>query len=477
MSIIQFPGPVTGFAGKCVRSRRFTAGCLGVAGLTFASISLFGGIFLPNPLLTRDSSGVLSTYSTTGAVDITNPFFQKLGSNGRTCGTCHIPSSAWTITPADVQAKFDATQGNDPIFRTNDGSNCPSADVSSASARVKAYSLLLNRALIRISLPIPANAEFQIIGIQDPYNCPETTTSNPAFYRRPLPAANLKFLSAVMWDGRETVFGAIPGKSLDLTKSLTNQAFDATTGHAQGSAPTPEQLSQIVSFESGKFTAQISSQQAGTLTAQNATGGPHNLSQQDTYIGINDALGGDPTGAAFDPNVFTLYRSWANSTSPYRQSVARGEELFNNMPIPITGVGGLNDALNQEVIVGTCTTCHDTPNAGSHSFSVPLAIGTTSYPVQSALDVSQLPVYTVQCIATGATIQVTDIGRAMISGKCSDVGKLKGPVLRGLAARAPYFHNGAAATLDNAVEFYNQRFNLGLTPQQKSDLVAFLQTL
>ena len=74
-------------------------------------------------------------------------------------------------------------------------------------------------------------------------------------------------------------------------------------------------------------------------------------------------------------------------------------------------------------------------------------------------------------------MQVTDLGRAMISGKCADIGKVKGPILRGLAGRAPYFHNGAAASLGDAVEFYNQRFNLGLTPQQKADLVAFLRTL
>ena len=147
------------------------------------------------------------------------------------------------------------------------------------------------------------------------------------------------------------------------------------------------------------------------------------------------------------------------------------------MPIPITGVGGLNDALGQTVIMGSCTTCHDSPNVGNHSFSVPLAIGTTAYPAMTALDISGLPVYTVQCIATGATVQVTDLGRAMITGKCADIGKLKGPVLRAVAARAPYFHNGAAATLTDAVEFYNERFNLSLTPQQKADLIAFLQTL
>jgi len=72
---------------------------------------------------------------------------------------------------------------------------------------------------------------------------------------------------------------------------------------------------------------------------------------------------------------------------------------------------------------------------------------------------------------------VQSLGRALISKSCADVGKVKGPILRGLAGRAPYFHNGSAATLNDAVEFYNQRFNLNLTVQQKADLVAFLQTL
>ncbi|HYX69360.1 MAG TPA: hypothetical protein VE825_09520, partial [Terriglobales bacterium] len=77
----------------------------------------------------------------------------------------------------------------------------------------------------------------------------------------------------------------------------------------------------------------------------------------------------------------------------------------------------------------------------------------------------------------GTTFQVTDPGRALISGKCADVGKTKGPILRGLAARAPYFHNGSAKTLMDVVEFYDQRFGLNLNAQQKSDLVAFLNSL
>jgi cytochrome c peroxidase len=75
------------------------------------------------------------------------------------------------------------------------------------------------------------------------------------------------------------------------------------------------------------------------------------------------------------------------------------------------------------------------------------------------------------------SVQVTDPGRALISGRWTDVGKTKGPMLRGLASRAPYFHNGSAADLTTVVQFYNSRFAIGLTSDQIGDLVAFLGAL
>jgi cytochrome c peroxidase len=77
----------------------------------------------------------------------------------------------------------------------------------------------------------------------------------------------------------------------------------------------------------------------------------------------------------------------------------------------------------------------------------------------------------------GATLQTTDPGRALISGKWNDVARFKGPILRALATRAPYFHNGSAKDLNEAVDFYDVRFGIGLTPAEKADLVAFLRTL
>lgn len=434
---------------------------------------------IPTPLNTPDPSGQLSTISTTGSIDLSNAFFKSLGANGRACVSCHVPSSSWSITPREVQVRFLLSGGRDPIFRTVDGANCPSADVSTFQARLSAYSTVLKKGLIRISLPIPNGAEFSIIDIRDPYGCPETTTSQPAMYRRPLPSTNLKFLSTVMWDGRETV------KGQEINLDLATQAIDATTGHAQATtAPTPEQVAEIVELETALFTAQVRDDRAGDLRANGALGGPGSLSTQPFFIGINDPLGLNPNGTAFDPAAFTIFDSWTNlqgssSLAANRRSVARGQMLFNNLPITITGVAGLNDLPNLSTVKGTCTTCHDAPNAGDHSVSQPLNIGVTQYPAISPLDISGLPVYTIQCNTTSppTVVRTTDPGRAMITGKCADIGKTKGPVLRGLAARAPYFHNGSAATLGDAVDFYNRRFALGLNSQQRADLVAFLNTL
>ena len=435
------------------------------------SSPIYGGSGIPNPTSSQDPSGTLSTYSTAGPIDVRNAFFQNLGTNGRTCNSCHVSSNAWTISPAEVQARFKATGGTDPIFRPVDGANCPSADVSTVAARKAAYSQLLNKGLIRISIATPTGADFQITQIDDPYNCPQTTAGQPAMYRRPLPSTNLPFLTTVMWDGRESPRGQ------SITADLTQQGIDATLGHAQAAtAPTAQQLQQIVTFETAIFTAQMNDNDAGVLTAKGAGGGPITLSQQQFYTGINDALGGDPTGAAFNPVAMTIYEKWVNSQSPARASIARGEDLFNNLPITIEGVAGLNDLPGMSSFIGFCTTCHDSPNVGNHSVSLAINIGITDYPARPGLDISGLPVYTIQC-TNGTTTQTTDPGRAMITGHCVDIGKTKGPILRGLAARAPYFHNGSAKTLRDAVEFYDSRFHLGLTDQQKQDLVAFLQAL
>ncbi len=457
---------------------------------------------IPQFEVDADPSGAIASFQPNGpTVTATNAFFQDLGTNGRTCFTCHRPEDAWSISAQHVRDRFDVNT-DDPLFRLFDGATCPSDDVSNLAAKRKAYGLLLAKGLIRVGLTLPsADLEFKITDVDDPYGCninPTTgltgsTAGTVSIYRRPLPTTNLGFLSTIMWDGREL--------------NLFDQAVDATRLHAEATQPpTALQQQQIVAFEgctrantpelcagtpvtAGVFTAQIFDQKALSLLEGGASGGPTSLSQQlpNFFIGINDPLGLNPTGAPFSPEIFDLYGQWASlpgggEAIDRRRSIARGEEVFNTTKINITGVAGLNDALNQQSIPGFCGTCHDTPNTGNHSVKAPLNIGVADAGANSppALDISGLPVFTIQCtsgVLAGHMFEVTDPGRALITGKCADIGKVKGPILRGLAARAPYFHNGSAATLSDLVDFYDKRFSIEFTAQQKADLVAFLSSL
>ena len=144
-------------------------------------------IIVPNLASFPDSEGVIRTFSANGDLDLTGSFFQSLGTNGRSCGTCHQLSDAMTVAAAHVQARFDASRGLDPIFRTNDGSNCDhDIDVSTLAGRSDAYSLLRTRGLIRVALGPPAERHFEIMHIQNQYGCNETDLVS--MYRRPLPA-------------------------------------------------------------------------------------------------------------------------------------------------------------------------------------------------------------------------------------------------------------------------------------------------
>jgi hypothetical protein len=422
-----------------------------------------------------------------------------------------------SISAANVDLRFFLTQGKDPIFRTVDGSNCDhDIDVSTLQGRRAAYSLLRTRGLIRIPLAVPANANFQVMSVKNQYGCNDAETISA--YRRPLPATNLRFLSAVMFDGRESspatgttkiVYNNYPGS---LISDLAHQSVDATMVHAQGDGtrPTASEQQEIVNFEMGLSTAQAIGYGTGPLNAKGATGGPQALVEEPFFISINSSVnflvpqleqpGGmvAPGDGEFTPAIFNTFQSWANlpARDP-RAAVARGEALFNSLPINITGVAGINDDVAEGGLVaggipsltGTCGTCHDTPNVGDHSFPTPLNIGTgdpnstNASTNQGGLDVSYLPTITV-CktdpetgLPTSTCKSTTDLGQALIDGNFDHVGKIKGPILRGLSARAPYFHNGSARTLLDVVKFYESRFGLTLTSQQESDLVAFLSSL
>jgi hypothetical protein len=471
------------------------AGC-GVTSSTDDQAVKHAGGSINNNVPMPNSTGNASTFNVNASnIDLTGPFFQSLGTNGRSCGSCHAPEDGWTVIPSHIQQRFDQTGGTDPIFRTNDGSVSPVADVSTVDARRTAYALLLSKGLIRVSNPVPATADFTLVA-DDPYN--HASPADVSTFRRPLQSANLPFLSTVMWDGRETfaagssnVFGPAPGNHClhapfpttkcfaDLDFDLGDQANGATRGHAQATMNIALPIDQgIVQFEEGLYFGQMDAHGVGGLDVDGATGGPENIASNSPYFGQNDNFGDYNTGAPFTAKIFDTYDAWAGSNKTGQAAVARGQAIFNGRTFTIDNVGGLNgphDALGlPSSFAGTCGTCHDTPNGGNHSIPAPLDIGLVNADQRTA----DLPLYHICRISNPSDCRdVSDPGRGLITGKFNDIGKFKGPTLRGIAARAPYFHNGSAADFAAVIDFYNNRFHANFTDQEKSDLAAFLATL
>ena len=457
---------------------RFITGMAFIGGISGALVACSDGVGMQGEALKggnlgehidryADEHGVFANYSTEGHIDQSNPFFQSLGTNGRACATCHRPENGFGINTDTINEIFDTTDGLDPLFAPVDGTNTPTADVSTVDARRAASSLLLTRGVIRIGMPVPANAEFTVIKIQDPYGF--ATPQNMSLYRRPLMATNLAFLQpgGIMWDGREP--------------SLASQANNATIGHAQGAPLTTAQKNSIVDFETHLYTAQVNAAGVGELIS--AGGGPIALSTQ-PFAPNENAVNLKPQ-LPNTPVVFTLFSTWDGSPDPNKAAVLRGQDLFNHRAM---GAVGPNRPR-------TCSTCHSAFNVGGNDHNglpgQPSAMfdqlnsaggGFLENPaVAPQFLAPDLPVYTLQNKTTKALFHVNDPGRAMITGKWADVGRFKTPALRGLVSHAPYFHNGLAKTLMDVVNFYDIVFgqpnNQPFTDQEKADLVAFLATL
>ena len=309
--------------------------------------------------------------STGGVIDPTN---------GRSCASCHDPAEGWTITPAGARSRFEASEGHDPIFRSNDGAVSPRADVSTVEARRTAYRLLLDRGLIRVGLPVPARADFSVDAVDDPYGY--ATPGELSVFRRPLPTTNLRFGTSIMWDGREA--------------TLPTQADGATRDHALSVRGLgADERARIVDLESALYTAQIKDNAAGPLDADGARGGPRALTDQPFNLGIN-------TGASADRTVFALFTPWANARgrlAPGRQAIARGETIFNHRAFRPRGV--------------SCSTCHDAPNAGGNSSGAFVSLGLSD----AGLRTPDLPVYTLRCTSGGGVMRTTDPGRALVTGR------------------------------------------------------------
>ena len=466
----------------------------------------------------RGSVGVLNT---SGRLETKgHPFFEPIGANGRACVTCHQPADSMSLSVRTIRERWEATAGKDPLFAAVDGMNCPHLPPGDP----RSHSLLLERGLIRVALPWPPrnpdgtriDPEFTIEVVRDPGGCNTHRTyglasADPTIsvYRRPRPVANTKYTTHqnfgvgpfIAKSGLPTATDPETGRptSMNLMSdarapTLAVQAQDAAAQHLQITGRlTAAQLAGIVQFEQQVFVAQVSSTAAGSLVEADGPPafGPRQLAAGDAgVLGNNTTRYVFPMGGKWNRLPRTASEA-ENARNAARESIARGHDVFMFRTFWIRDSMHLNTVGLGNPTKRTCATCHGMHMTGLDTVNGWMDIGTTNLPWASEVPLNpwneakpQMPLFRVTCNPDvkphpylGRVIYTQDPGRALISGRCNDVGTIVMQQFRGLAARAPYFSNGSAATLRELVDFYDRRYNIGYSEQEKQDLVNFLGAL
>lgn len=443
-----------------------------------------------------NSSGPLQTKG--------HAFFEPTGTNGRACVSCHQPSNGMSLSVDSARERWKVTAGKDPIFAAVDGSNCPSLPQD----KPESHSLLLNQGLFRVFLPWPPkaadgtkmNPEFDLEVVSDPTGCNLDATyglksSNPtvSVFRRPRVVANMKYV--VNGGGPFNIKDGSPMDRDPETGRFVNmnimadareptpktQAQNAYLTHLQGKATLSDaQMKQIIDFENQVFVAQVRHNKAGNLVEP---GGPSALGPKAMHANTPGL------GDNFETPVFGYYDQWlkpkaGDAQSEFRASVARGMDVYFTRSFYIRDVTHLNTVGLGNPIKRTCATCHNARMTGMDFAPGWMDLGTGNEPWADVMETTRdLPLFKLTCKPgkqhpfLGRVIYTRDPGRALISGRCVDIGAITMQQFRGLSARAPYFSNGGAKDLAALVDFYDKRFEAKYTDQEKQDLINFLSVL
>lgn len=455
--------------------------------------------------------GKVGVFLKDGPIDLKNhPFFRPMGKDGRACVTCHEPGQGMGLSADWIGRKWKQAGGADPLFALVDGANCPTTRAGERAS----YSLLIDRGLVRVGLPWPGRTptgsaltpEFTIDVVRDPTGCNTDAkyglareTPTISVFRRPRMVANLRYIlnlpndrrylinvktgHALPWDPDSTGSLSLNLMSDGRHWTLRDQFAGALESHMPGTEKLSDaDLDKLLKFVTQVYAAQVEDREGGNLIEP---GGPKGLGPMNLSIGETGL-----SGEAVDTPVFQRFDQWkaedpaklTTAQARFRASVARGSDLFTGRIFLVRDVNHINSIGLGNPVKRSCALCHNAQMTGHDGAPGWMDIGTSTWPWSG--EDRALPLFKLTCRKDaaphpylGREIFTSDPGRALITGKCADIGSSTLQQLRGLAARAPYFHNGSARTLRDVIDFYDRRFNIGYTEQEKQDLVNFLRVL
>ncbi len=251
---------------------------------------------------------------------------------------------------------------------------------------------------------------------------------------------NAAFLASQFWDGREPTLEAQAVQPLINPIEHGFADHPAVVAHLRGLADYPPHFAKA--FGSDEITIER----------------------------VGQAL------ASFERTLLSLEapidRFLAGDAGAISESARRGWELYNGK--------------------ARCNTCHgriDVIPLFTDDLFHNLGVGTQRIDFDSVARKAAAAVdagRSIDALALGDAA-ASELGRFLVTREPKDLGAFKTPQLRNVARTAPYMHDGSEATLESVIAFYDRGGNdnpyldggmrpLGLSDQEKADLVALIQS-
>jgi cytochrome c peroxidase len=342
-------------------------------------------------------------------------FWEEQMGSDRTmaCGTCHVMGAGGSDPRSGTPGSASVHPGPDGVFGGGDD-------------------IIGSRGVTRAQ----ADGSFDLSSI---FRLQRQVTT-----RRAPSAINAAFSPLQFWDGRaqgsfnDPITGAVVipnGASLEI-QALSPPTSDAEMGH--------------IGRDWNDVAARISTVTPLRL-ASNVPGALTTWINNRSYPQLFQEAFGTPvvTPTRIVMAIATYERTLSSNQTPFDQFVGGNPNALT--PLEQQGLQIFNT-------IGRCNVCHGGPFHTDNLFHY-----------------------------TGVRPQNEDLGRFNVTGNPGDRGAMKTPGLRNVELRAPYFRNGRMNTLSDVIDFYDRGgdFNapnkppaiapIGLSAQQKSALLAFLQ--